>query len=71
MLALAPPLSVMPAVVLVLMPSKIQDKISGEEMKLWDEDKSKHTTLSRARVGVMILYIFCIVVMWLIWAVGV
>jgi hypothetical protein len=71
MLALAPPLSVMPAVVLVLIPSKIRDKRSGEEMTLWNEGKSKHMTLSRARVGVMILYIFCIVVMWLIWAVGI
>jgi hypothetical protein len=71
MLALAPPLSVLPAVVLVLMPSKVQNKSSGKEMKLWDEDRSKHMTLSRARVAVMILYIFCIVVMWLIWSVGI
>jgi hypothetical protein len=71
MLALAPPLSVMPAVVLVLMPSEVQNKRSGERMKLWDEDKGEHMKLPRARVAVTILYIFCIVVMWLIWSVGI
>jgi hypothetical protein len=71
MLALAPPLSVMPAVVLVLMPPKIQTRGSTDKLQLWDRDKGTNTTCFWARLCVIILYVFCIVVMWVIWSLGV
>jgi hypothetical protein len=71
MLALAPPLSVMPAVVLVLMPPSVRNKTGGGKLKLWDQQKGKNAKLISARVVVAALYVFCIAVMWTIWAVGV
>jgi hypothetical protein len=71
MLALAPPLSVMPAVVLVMMPSKVRNARKHKlEMKLWDEEEGKNTNRNLALLTVTILYIYCIVVMWIIWSIG-
>jgi hypothetical protein len=71
MLALAPPLSVMSAVVLVMMPPSVRDKASNKKIKLWDQEKGRSGKLLRARVVVAMLYGFCIAVMWTIWADGV
>lgn len=71
MLALAPPLSVMPAVVLVMMPPEVRIEERDEEIRVWDKGKGRNMKLYLARLAVMTLYMFCIAVPWMIWSVGV
>lgn len=71
MLVLAPALSVIPVVVLVLMPPKVPNQGNSEDLKLWDEEKGKNTKLYRARISGTLLYLWCTAVMWTIWGVGV
>ncbi|CAI6340483.1 unnamed protein product [Periconia digitata] len=65
-LALAPPLSIMPAVVLVTLPSKAW-KEKGKEA----EDGAGNVKLALARLTVTLLYLYCVVVLWVIWSVGI
>jgi hypothetical protein len=53
------------------MPPSVRNKASGGKLKLWDQQKGKNAKLIWARVVVAMLYVFCIAVMWTIWAVGV
>lgn len=71
MLVLAPALSVTPVVVLVLMPPKVPNQGSSEDLKLWDKEKGKNTKLRWARISGILLYLSCTAIMWTIWGVGV
>jgi hypothetical protein len=71
LLVLAPALSVTSVVVLVLMPPKVPNKGSSEDLKLWDKEKDKNTKLRLARISATLLYLCCTAVMWTIWGVGV
>lgn len=71
MLVLASALSVIPVVVLVLMPPEVPNQGSSEDLKLWDEEKGKNTKLHLARISGTLLYLSCIAVMWTIWGIGV
>lgn len=71
MLVLAPSLSVIPVVVLVLMPPKIPNQGGSENPKLWDEEEGRNTKLYGARIIGTILYVFCTAAMWTIWLAGI
>lgn len=71
MLVLAPALSVIPVVVLVLMPPRVSQQGSSEELNLWDEVNGKNTKLYLTRASAILLYLYCTAIMWTIWGFGV